>query len=119
MPPSPAGWRNKKKESVPSDDDETAGGYGKVADVLTEIDRSKKSVSLAIDKTLERGDKLDDLEDKSGLMVEQAEVFQREATVVERHFWWQNMKTKLLYGLVILAVGALIFFVAILPIIGT
>ena len=69
-----------------------------------EIDASKHSVGRAIDKTIERGDKLEDLEVKADQLQDQGALFHKKAKKARWDFFRQNLKVKLMCGGVILVV---------------
>ena len=108
------GFRNKGHGYIASDDEESGD---KVAEVQMEIDASKHAVSRAIDKTIQRGDKLEDLEDKAEHMADQGAVFNRQARGVRRHFFLQNLKIKILCAVAVLVVLLIIYFVWIHPLV--
>ena len=109
------GWRDRGKGdpvSMTSDSDEHVD---KITEVQMEIDASKHTVRRAIDKTIQRGDKLDDLEDKAEQMRDQGEMFHRRAVDVRKAMWWKNCKVKSLLAFAILVALLIIYFAAIHP----
>ena len=81
------------------------------------IEDSKYQVNKAIEKTLARGDKLADLEDKAEEMQHEASIFNRSARDVRRRMCWQNCKAQLVLIVVIIIVVLIIYFVFIHPLI--
>lgn len=59
--------------------------------------------------TLDRGEKLENLEEKSEVLENQANLFQRNATKVKRHFRWQYIKVTLLIIFVVLVIFGILF----------
>ena len=64
----PKGWRSRERDASSSEDEKP----DKIGEVLNAIEDSKKQVNLAIDKTIDRGDKLEDLEDKALILKDDA-----------------------------------------------
>eukprot|EP00485_Elphidium_margaritaceum_P024325 CAMPEP_0202712518 /NCGR_PEP_ID=MMETSP1385-20130828/42094_1 /ASSEMBLY_ACC=CAM_ASM_000861 /TAXON_ID=933848 /ORGANISM="Elphidium margaritaceum" /LENGTH=84 /DNA_ID=CAMNT_0049372589 /DNA_START=122 /DNA_END=373 /DNA_ORIENTATION=+ len=78
-------WKRVPADNDDSDDDEPVD---KVTEVQRAIEMSKSEVQRAINKTIERGDKLDDLEDKADTLQTEAQIFQRQARNVHRRMCW-------------------------------
>ncbi|KAI9218236.1 synaptobrevin-domain-containing protein [Blastocladiella britannica] len=57
-----------------------------------------------IERVMERGERLDTLQDKSEDLSQSAGAFRRGATKVRRQMWWQNMKLKIIIALVVCAI---------------
>jgi vesicle-associated membrane protein 4 len=58
-----------------------------------------------IGKVLQRGEKLDDLEEKSDHLVAGATEFRRSSHKMQKQMWWQSCKIKLcLVGVVVLII---------------
>ena len=57
-----------------------------------------------IDKILERGSRLDNLEDRSEQLSNRADEFRVGARRVSRKMWWQNMRINIFIGVVVVIV---------------
>lgn len=80
--------------------------------IQAEIDRTKGVMKTNIDKTIQRGDKLDSLEDKAENLNTRAGMFRNNARAVNRHFcirYWRNVALVL----VILAVVIVVIYFAV------
>ena len=110
--PIMSGWKSYGKNNLSDEEVDTSD---KIAEVQMEIDASKHSVSQAIDKTVARGDKLEDLDQKAENMRDHAELFNKNARKARWEFLKQNIKIKILCGVAILVVFFIIFFAAIYP----
>lgn len=93
---------NKNKYNIANEDsgsfkdDEDTSKNNKMKQVQKAIESSKQSVRNAIDRALERGEKLEELESKADNLVDEAAIFQKSATKVQREMCWQYVKTRLL-----------------------
>lgn len=59
-------------------------------------------VCVCVELTLERGEKLENMEEKAGELESHANMFQKNATKVKRHFFCQYIKvTMLIVGIVV------------------
>ena len=80
----------------------------KIQEVQLEIVEAKQQVEMVIINVIERGDKLEDLEEKSNQLVSSAGMFKKQAKKVERKMWWQNFKMKLfLFVIFLIIVGVI------------
>ncbi|CAG2175562.1 unnamed protein product [Oppiella nova] len=68
-----------------------------------------------IDKMLDRGSRLDHLEDRSEMLSNRADEFRVGARRVARRMWWQNMRVNIFIGVVVLVV----ILIIVLSITGT
>ena len=81
-----------------------------------EIDASKHTVGKAIEKTIERGDKLDDLEVKAQNLEDQGALFHKGAKKARWNFFMQNLKIKILCGVSILVVLIIIIMIIVVEV---
>ncbi|GAU90162.1 hypothetical protein RvY_02620 [Ramazzottius varieornatus] len=96
-----------------------AGGSGRQGG--NKIEQTQKQVNEVIDvmkdnvnRVLERGDRLADLDERADALQFGAHQFQATAKKVKRKYWWKNLKMWILIG-VILAVIITVIVVATLP----
>jgi len=66
-----------------------------------------------VDKVMERDTRLHDLESRADTLSNSAHMFERRSAQVRKKMWWNNMKWKIILGLVaILAVVGIGFWIA-------
>jgi len=65
-----------------------------------------------IEKVLERGDKLDDLVDKSDELQAGAATFKTTSRKVSRKFYWQNKKMMIIIIIVVVVIVTIIILAA-------
>lgn len=80
--------------------------------VQGQVNEVKVILKDNINKVLERGDRLDDLIEKSGDLQATADSFQRTSTRVARKYWWKNVKLMIIIGIVVLVILILIILFA-------
>ena len=61
-------------------------------------------------QVLERGERLEDVMDKSEKMKDTADQFRKKGRELRRKMWWQNTKMKIVIAVIVLVVLLLIFF---------
>ena len=61
-----------------------------------------------IDKMMQRGERIDNLEEKSDHLTAGASQFRRSTTGLRRQLWWQNFRIKMILVAVILVILAVI-----------
>ena len=86
----------------------------KIKDVEMEIIECKNQVEAVIINVLARGDKLEDLEEKSIVLADTANLFSKKAYKVKRKMCCEEYKGKLLLLFMVLCIlafiGALIYY---------
>jgi vesicle-associated membrane protein 72 len=87
-----------------------AGGQEKINAVKKQIEDTRLVMADNIDKVLERGERLDDVMDKSEAMKDTANTFRQKGKGLRRKMWWQNMKMKLIIAAVVIVLILLLFF---------
>ncbi|CAD5169411.1 vesicle-associated membrane protein 724-like [Musa acuminata AAA Group] len=80
----------------------------KLLKVKVQVSEVKNIMLENIDKTLERGEKLTDLEAKASDLRNEAQGFKKQGTRIRKKMWLQNMKIKLV------VLGILLFLVVII-----
>ena len=76
---------------------------GKMAMVNDQIESLKQVMANNIELILERGERLDQLQEESTQLSQMAAIFKKRSTQVKRQMLWQNAKHGLLLGSVITA----------------
>ncbi|XP_004074536.1 vesicle-associated membrane protein 8-like isoform X2 [Oryzias latipes] len=89
-----------------------SGSSGKLDQVQSQVNEVKDILKDNIDKVLERGDRLNELIDKTDDLQASADSFQRTSTRVARKYWWKNIKLMIIIGVVLLVVLILIILAA-------
>jgi len=83
----------------------------KMAEVQDEIDKTKKTVEQGIQLAIDRGDKLEELDDKASNLTNEANMFNRKAKQVNRHFCLQKWKMYALIAFIFILVILIIVLV--------
>ncbi|XP_046873781.1 vesicle-associated membrane protein 8 isoform X4 [Hypomesus transpacificus] len=84
----------------------------KLDQVQGQVNEVKVILKDNINKVLERGEKLDDLIDKTDDLRSSADTFQRTSTRVARKYWWKNTKIMIIIGVVVVIAVILIILFA-------
>lgn len=66
-------------------------------------------MALNIDAVLQRGERLDDVLQKSNNMTESALTFNRASRAMRKKFWWKNFKMQILIVCLLLLLVLIIF----------
>ncbi len=86
----------------------------KIKDVEMEISKCKKQVEAVIINVIERGDKLEDIQEESLVMADMANLFSKKAYKVRRKMCCEEYKAKLLLLFMVLCIltfiGASIYY---------
>ncbi|XP_076043593.1 vesicle-associated membrane protein 4-like isoform X2 [Oratosquilla oratoria] len=67
-----------------------------------------------VGRLLDRGERLDQLQDRSETLASTSDNFRTSATRLRRNMWWQNTRMKMLIGSVILILALIVFIPIIL-----
>lgn len=84
----------------------------KLDQVQGQVNEVKVILKDNINKVLERGERLDDLIDKTDDLRTTADSFQRTSTRIARKYWWKNTKMMIIIGVIVLIVVILIILFA-------
>lgn len=84
----------------------------KLTQVQDQVNDVKVILKDNINKVLERGEKLDDLIDKTDDLRATADSFQRTSTRVARKYWWKNIKMMVIIGVIVAIIIILIILFA-------
>lgn len=88
--------QNMEKFSKPANDN--------LSMLRSQVDEVKDVMTQNIEKVLERGERLDDLVDKTNDLEASAQTFQKTATKLRRKYWWKNTKMMMILAVVIFVV---------------
>ncbi|KAH9006481.1 synaptobrevin-like protein [Lactarius hatsudake] len=97
--------------SGPSANSTAEGGSGanpKTAHIQAQIDDTVNIMRDNITKVVERQERLDSLQDKTDNLAVSAQGFRRNANRVRKNMWWKDMKMRIIIGVAILVVIAII-----------
>ncbi|KAI9184489.1 Vesicle membrane receptor protein (v-SNARE) [Blastocladiella emersonii ATCC 22665] len=81
-----------------------AAGNGKTSAIQNQVNEVVGIMQQNIEKVMERGERLDTLQNKTEDLNHSAGQFRRGATKVRKQMWWKNMKLKIIIALVVIAV---------------
>ncbi|CAO3696333.1 unnamed protein product [Umbelopsis ramanniana] len=83
-------------------------GNAKTARVQQQVDEVVNIMQDNIDKVMQRGERLDDLRGKTEDLQATAGHFRRGANQVRKRMWWKDLKWKIIIGVTILVILAII-----------
>ncbi|XP_052789712.1 vesicle-associated membrane protein 4-like [Mya arenaria] len=61
-----------------------------------------------VTKVIDRGERLEDLQDKSDHLASNSDMFRSRAKALHKTMWWKNCKMRLIMGLIIMVILAVI-----------
>lgn len=76
-------------------------------EVQDQVDSVRQVMTLNIEKVLERGDRIEQLVDRTHELTQQSALFRRQSKAVKRSLWFKNYKLNVMVGV---AVIALVYF---------
>ncbi|KAJ7332753.1 hypothetical protein JRQ81_014933 [Phrynocephalus forsythii] len=76
----------------------------KIRHVQYQVDEVIDVMQENITKVIERGERLDDLQDKSESLSDNATVFSNRSKQLRRQMWWRGCKIKIIVALVVVVV---------------
>jgi t-SNARE complex subunit (syntaxin) len=83
----------------------------KLSKIQDEINRTKDVMKDNINKTIARGEKLEQIEDKAENLNNRAKTFQSTAKAARRQMCWQNWRNILLIVLVVTIISVILYFI--------
>ena len=83
----------------------------KIQDVQLEIVEAKKGVEAVIVNVIERGEKLEELENKAENLKDAGSLFAKKSQKVKRKMWWQKSKPLLCMAAVVVVVIVIVVLV--------
>ncbi|KAK7111258.1 vesicle-associated membrane protein 7-like [Littorina saxatilis] len=88
------------------------GGGDTVSKLQSQVDEVKGVMTQNIEKVMERGDRLEDLMDKTEELENSAQNFQRTSRKISRRYWWKNKKmTLIICGVSLLVVIVIVIII--------
>lgn len=81
-----------------------SSGSEKVRQVQKQVGEVMGVMQSNIEKVVDRGERLEDLQDKSDTLVDTATDFNTRARRLQKKMWWKNMRMKMCVGFFIFLV---------------
>eukprot|EP00095_Tigriopus_kingsejongensis_P012536 snap_masked-scaffold262_size232883-processed-gene-0.10 protein:Tk12536 transcript:snap_masked-scaffold262_size232883-processed-gene-0.10-mRNA-1 annotation:"Synaptobrevin-1" len=78
-----------------------SGDSNRLEETRRQVDEVQNIMKANVDKVLERDGKLGQLEERADRLQEGTEQFHRSAVRIKRKQFWENMKMKIIIGVVI------------------
>lgn len=82
-----------------------------VSKLRSQVDEVKEVMTQNIERVLERGDRLDDLVDKTEDLENSAATFQKTSRKIRKKYFWRNMKMKILIVVVVTVIIVVIVMI--------
>lgn len=79
----------------------SSSGNSRLDETRRQVDEVQNIMKANVDKVLERDGKLGQLEERADRLQEGTEQFHRSAVRIKRKQFWENMKMKIIIGVVI------------------
>merc|ERR1711944_124829 len=98
----------QKCEKVPK----MPGDLGNLEAARQQVDEVQNIMRTNVEKVMEREGKLSHLEDRADALKTGTEQFQRAAVKIKRKHFWENMKMKIIIGVVLAVIVIIIIIVA-------
>ncbi|OTF74162.1 synaptobrevin-like protein [Euroglyphus maynei] len=73
----------------------------KIERLQDHVEEVSNIMQMNIDKIMERGSNLDNLQDRSQNLSEYSTEFRNGARRVQRKMWWKNMKINIIIGIIV------------------
>ncbi|KAJ3450282.1 vamp (vesicle associated membrane protein) [Anaeramoeba flamelloides] len=83
----------------------------KTEKIRKEVDEVKNVMSQNLDKVIDRGNKIENLEERSNALEQNSAVFKKKAKTVKRKMWWQNFKLSFILFLIFAVIILIIVIV--------
>jgi len=106
LPPPPAGANADPSAAAGPPSDRRA------QEVRAQVDAVRSVMAANVAAVLDRGERLETLEEKTDVLGGQAAAFQRQGASLRRKMWWGNARAKLFAGLAVALVLAVLFSLA-------
>lgn len=86
----------------------SANSAHKIQTLQNTVDEVSQVLQSNINKVLDRGSRIDTINERSELLNSRANEFRINSRTVRRKFWWQNLRFTLVLALVVITVLALL-----------
>jgi vesicle-associated membrane protein 4 len=104
-----AGVGGAAQPSSSSSNQQLPGG-GKIKELQSDVEQLTNVMQTNINKVLDRGDRMDTLNERSELLSSRANEFRINSRSIRRKLWWQNLRFQIIIGVVITAVVVIIIY---------
>lgn len=85
----------------------------KISHLRGQVDEVMGIMKNNVNRVAERGDHLEDLQDKSDMLADNADMFRVRSKTLHRNMWWQHCRMRLLIAFVVIV----LLLIIIIPII--
>lgn len=92
------------------DQQQALPGGAKIQELQKDVNQLTSVMQSNINKVMERGDRMDTLNERSDLLSSRANEFRINSRNIRRKFWWQNLRFQILIGAVLLAIVIIIIY---------
>jgi hypothetical protein len=108
--------KDHSRDSVPGPDSEEkkAREKAKVDKINTHIEETIIEMSNTVDRAVQRGERLEDIEKASYQMQEEAKMFSSNTSRARRNLWWKSKRTTILIVVVVLVILIVVTIILIL-----
>lgn len=96
-------------EAQPPNQQPLPGG-SKIKELQNDVDQLTDVMKTNINKVLERGDTMETLNERSGLLTSRANEFRINSRTIRRKLWWQNLRFQIIIGAVLLTLVVIIIY---------
>jgi len=100
---------SKKKKPQSDDEEEEDDSNSKIKQAQKKTQEVADLARVNIDLALQRGERLEVLEDKAENLDNSAQQFQRQAKQAKRHFCWQSWRNLLIIFCLLVVIGLIIW----------
>ncbi|KAI8902961.1 synaptobrevin-domain-containing protein [Globomyces pollinis-pini] len=92
MPPKPSNTHSRTNSQTVSQTSSHTANSNRQSEVQQQVNEVIGIMHTNIDKVMQRGEKLDSLEEKTSQLKDGASTFKKQAKKVESIMWWKNAK---------------------------
>lgn len=85
-------------------------GGSKIKELQNDVHQLTSVMQTNINKVLERGDRMDTLNERSELLSSRANEFRINSRAIRRKLWWQNLRFQIIIGAVLLTLVIIIIY---------
>uniref|UniRef100_A0A6G1S5W6 Vesicle-associated membrane protein 2 n=1 Tax=Aceria tosichella TaxID=561515 RepID=A0A6G1S5W6_9ACAR len=108
-------YQNEKGAGGPSQPPSSSSnqrlpGDGKIKELQGDVEQLTNVMQTNIKKVLERGDRMDVLNERSELLTSRASEFRINSRSIRRKLWWQNLRFQIIIGVVITSLVIIIVY---------
>lgn len=103
-----AGYQNPPPST--SDNQARLPGEGKIKELQDDVNQLTSVMQTNVNKILERGDRMDALNERSELLSSRANEFRINSRSIRRKLWWQNLRFQIIIGIVITMLVVIIIY---------